>query len=72
MISLVRDIVSKMTDPCKTLFHYIYYGDDGKRMSVKEMQKKMPQYTNEASIRTATSRCNKKFKETFMKKRNLL
>ena len=71
-ITLVREILKKMTDPCKTIFHYIYFGEEGKRMSVKDIQKKMPQYTNEASVRNQTSRCNKKFKETFMKLRKLL
>ena len=72
VITLVRDIVTNMPDPCKSIFRYIYYGDDGKRMSVKDIMAKMPQYTNEASVRNQTSRCNKKFKETFMKLRNLL
>ena len=72
VITLVRDIVSNMSDPCKSIFRYIYYGDDGKRMSVKDIMAKMPQYTSEASVRNQTSRCNKKFKETFMKLRNLL
>ena len=39
---------------------------------IRETMAKMPQYTNEASVRNQTSRCNKKFKETFMKLRNLL
>lgn len=71
-ISLVRRIVKNMTDPCKTLFHYIYFGENGKRMPVKEIQKRMPQYTNEVSVRNQISRCHKKFKETFMKSRSII
>jgi CubicO group peptidase (beta-lactamase class C family) len=73
VVTLVRDIMKKMTDPCKTLFNYIYFGDGGKRMSVKDIMKQMPdRYTNEASVRNQTSRCNKKFRETYLRLRNLL
>ena len=64
--TLVREIVDAMGSPCKEIFTYTYFGEDGRRMKGEEIAEKMG-YSSADVVKNQKSRCHKKFKEAYTK-----
>ena len=61
---VVREIVNEMGYPCKDIFTYTYFGEDGQRMKGEEIAEKMG-YSSTDVVKNQKSRCHKKFKEAY-------
>ncbi len=65
--TLVREIVDAMGTPCKEIFTYFYFSEDGKKKTLEEIAKIMPNYSSADSVKNQKSRCHKKFKDAYEK-----
>lgn len=65
--TLVREIVDAMGTPCKEIFTYFYFSEDGKKKTLEEIAKIMPRYSSADSVKNQKSRCHKKFKYAYEK-----
>lgn len=61
---LVRNIVAAMESPCKEIFTYTYFNENGKKMKGEEIAKKMG-YSSADVVKNQKSRCHKKFKARY-------
>ena len=64
--ALVRKIVEEMESPCKEIFTFTYFSENGKRMKGEEIAKKMG-YASADVVKNQKSRCHKKFKAVYNK-----
>lgn len=65
IFAIVRRIVEEMASPCKEIFTYTYFSEDGKRMKGEDIALKMG-YASADVVKNQKSRCHKKFKEKYM------
>lgn len=61
---LVRNIVAAMESPCKEIFTYTYFNENGKKMKGEEIARKMG-YASADVVKNQKSRCHKKFKARY-------
>ena len=61
---LVRYIVANMTDPCKSIFKYTFFMENGKKMRDDEMAP-LVSLNNADTVKAKRTQCKKKFKERF-------
>lgn len=64
--TVVRNIVDEMGSPCKEIFTYTYFSENGERMKGDEIAEKMG-YASADVVKNQKSRCHKKFKEAYEK-----
>lgn len=62
--TIVRKIVGEMGHPCKEIFTYTYFCEDGKRMKGDEIAKQMG-YTSADVVKNQKHRCHEKFKIAY-------
>ena len=62
----VRYIVANMSDPCKSIFKYKFFTEDGKRKHDDEIAS-LTGLKNATTVRSTFQNCKKKFKERFEK-----
>lgn len=62
----VRYIVANMGEPCKSIFKYKFFTEDGKRMHDDEIAS-LTGLKNATTVRSTFQNCKKKFKERFEK-----
>lgn len=62
----VRYIVANMGDPCKSIFKYKFFTEDGKRKHDDEIAS-LTGLKNATTVRSTFQNCKKKFKERFEK-----
>lgn len=65
--AIVRQIVEEMASPCKEIFTYTYFSEDGKKMKGEEVALKMG-YASADVVKNQKARCHKKFKVKYTEK----
>lgn len=62
--ALVRSIVNNMESPCKEIFTFTYFREDGKKMKGDDIAKQMG-YSSADVVKNQRTRCKKKFQQKF-------
>lgn len=62
--ALVRQIVDGMESPCKEIFTYTYFNENGKKLKGEEIAEKMG-YASADVVKNQKSRCHKRFKAKY-------
>ena len=65
--AIVREIVKDMGYPCKDIFTYSYFSEDGKRMKGEEIAQKMGLASADV-VKNQKSRCHKMFKTRYLQR----
>lgn len=65
--ALVRQIVGNMESPCKEIFTYTYFNENGKKLKGEEIAQLMG-YASADVVKNQKSRCHKKFKATYIQR----
>ena len=62
--ALVRSIVNNMESPCKEIFTFTYFRENGKKMKGDDIAKQMG-YSSADVVKNQRTRCKKKFQQKF-------
>ena len=65
-ITIVRQIVKNMTDPCKRIFTLRYWEDEDGKMKMSDIAKEMG-YASADVAKNQHHRCVEQFKEAFLR-----
>lgn len=65
--AIVREIVKDMGYPCKDIFTYSYFNEDGKRMKGEDIARKMGLASADV-VKNQKSRCHKMFKTKYLQR----